>query len=268
MKQATQLTHDESVAVTSSLEVLALILARGGSKGIPRKNVRLFAGKPLIAYSIEQAEAARTVTRVVVSTDDVEIADVARRHGAEVPFLRPAELALDDSLDIEAFEHALRWLAEYEQYRPDLIVQLRPTEPVRYIEEIDDAVALMLAHPEATALKSVSIAQQTPYKMWCDREGYLDPLLQLADIAEPHTLPRQRLPRVYWQNGVIDIVRPEVVAAGRMYGDRVLPLMLSDARPPLDEPDDIPEVEAALRMLNALRGRRPDRHFNTPNSGG
>src|SRR5512140_3943973 len=112
-------------------DTLAIIPARGGSKGIPRKNIRDVAGYPLIAYSIAAGLQARTVTRVIVSTDDEEIAAVAREWGAETPFLRPAEFAQDKTTDLPVFEHALKWLEEVEGYHPDVIVQLRPTSPIR-----------------------------------------------------------------------------------------------------------------------------------------
>src|SRR5271169_5392349 len=104
-------------------EVLALIPARGGSKGIPRKNIRNFAGYPLIAWSIAAGKQSKMVTRVIVSTDDEEIGSVAREYGAEVPFLRPVELAQDNTLDLPVFEHALKWLEETEEYKPVIVVQ-------------------------------------------------------------------------------------------------------------------------------------------------
>src|SRR5687768_2663157 len=116
-------------------DVLALIPARGGSKRIPRKNIHLVAGKPMIAYSIEQALQTPEITRVIVSTDDEEIAAIARSWGAEVPFLRPAEISQDLSTDLEVFTHALFWLAEHENYHPAICVHLRPTHPVRRIED-------------------------------------------------------------------------------------------------------------------------------------
>ncbi len=112
-------------------EILALIPARGGSKGIPRKNIRSFAGYPLIAWSIAAAKQSELVTRVIVSTDDEEIAAVARECGAETPFLRPAEFAQDNTTDLPVFEHALQWLEENEGYQPEIVVQLRPTSPIR-----------------------------------------------------------------------------------------------------------------------------------------
>ena len=112
-------------------ETLALIPARGGSKGIPRKNIRSFAGFPLIAWSIAAAKQAASVTRIIVSTDDEEIAAIAREHGAEAPFLRPAEFAQDNTTDLPVFKHALQWLEANESYQPEIVIQLRPTSPIR-----------------------------------------------------------------------------------------------------------------------------------------
>ena len=147
-------------------EVLAIIPARGGSKGIPRKNIRSFAGHPLIAWSIAAAKQSHLVTRIIVSTDDEEIAVVARRLGAEVPFLRPSELAQDLSVDLPLFEHALSWLKEHEGYQPDILIQLRPTSPIRPIEMVDGAVQMLLDHPEAHSVRGVIPSGQNPYKMW------------------------------------------------------------------------------------------------------
>src|SRR5262249_23521143 len=120
----------------SDVEVLALVPARGGSKGLTRKNVLPLAGKPLVAHTIATALQAATITRTVVSTEDDEIAAVAREYGAEVPFMRPVELAGDESLDLEVFEHALSWLAREQGYEPELVVHLRPTCPVRRVERV------------------------------------------------------------------------------------------------------------------------------------
>jgi N-acylneuraminate cytidylyltransferase len=236
--------------MTRRAEILALIPARGGSKSIPRKNLLPLAGRPLIAYSIEQALASRFVTRTVVSTDDDEIAAVAREWGAELPFRRPAELAQDDSTDLDVFRHALRWLREHERYECDLVVHLRPTGPVRRVERIDEAIALMLADPAAHSLRSVSWPVQTPYKMWRIVDGMLQPLLRLPGIADAHSRPRQSLPEVFWQNGYVDVVRPEVVLErGSMTGERVLPFVVQEPVFEIDYPESIPAVEEALRAL-------------------
>ncbi len=230
--------------------ILALIPARGGSKGIPRKNVRVLAGKPLIAYSIEHALRSRRIGRVLVSTDDEEIAAAARAAGAEVPFMRPAEFAQDLSPDLDVFRHALRWLLEHENYRPELVVHLRPTGPVRRVELIDEAIARMLATPTANALRSVSVPALTPYKMWRMENGFLKPLLTVPGVKEPHSMPRQMLPEVYWQNGYVDIVRARTILdQNSMTGDLVLPFIVTDRIFELDYEDSIPEVERVLQAL-------------------
>lgn len=237
-------------------EVLALIPARGGSKGIPRKNIKLVAGKPLIAHSIEQALTSSLITRVIVSTDDLEIAETARNFGAEVPFMRPSEYAADDSPDIDCFTHALRWLADTEGYEPETVVQLRPTSPVRRVEVLDLAIQTFLDHPEADSLRSVSLASQTPYKMWRIDGEYLSPLLKLEGVAEPFNSGRQTLPRVYWQNGYVDITRPaNVLGAGRMSGDKILAFLIEEQIGDLDYEESIPVVEALLDRNQQRPGR-------------
>lgn len=221
-------------------EVLALIPARGGSKSIPRKNIKPLAGHPLIAYSIAAALQAETVTRVVVSTDDEEIAAVARAYGAEVPFLRPAELAQDHTPDLPVFLHALDWLAREEGYCPEVVVQLRPTTPTRPKGLVDEAVRLLLAHPEADSVRGVVPSGQNPYKMWrIADDGTLQPLLSLPDVPEPYNAPRQQLPPTYWQTGHIDVMWPRTLRAGSMTGQRILPLVIDprytvDLDTPLD----------------------------------
>ncbi len=212
----------------SKSEILALIPARGGSKGIPRKNIRPFAGHPLIAYSIAAGLQARTVTRVVVSTDDEEIAEVARGHGAEVPFLRPAELAQDRTADLPVFQHALNWLVEHEDYRPQVVVHLRPTTPIRSPDLVDRAVDLLLAHPEANSVRGITLAHQPPFKMWLmdGEDKPIHPLLTVPGIAEPYNSPRQILPTVYTHTGLIDIIRPTtILELNSMSGRTILPIV-------------------------------------------
>jgi len=137
----------------SPTEVLAVIPARGGSKSIPRKNIEPFGGHPLLAYSIAAGLQARSVSRVIVSTEDPEIAERAVQYGAEIPFLRPTELAQDDTPDLPVFRHALGWLAEHESYHPGIVVQLRPTSPVRPRNCVDRAVEILVNSPEADSVR-------------------------------------------------------------------------------------------------------------------
>jgi N-acylneuraminate cytidylyltransferase len=210
-------------------EILALIPARGGSKGIPRKNIRSFAGYPLIAWSIAAARQSERVTRLIVSTDDEEIAAVARACGAETPFLRPAELALDETTDLPVFEHALQWLQENESYRPEIVVQLRPTSPLRPKGMVDSAIQILLDHEDADCVRGIVAAGQNPFKMWrFDGEDKpIKPLLEVDEIVEPYNAPRQILPPVYWQTGHIDAIRVSTILQKRsLTGDVIYPLVI------------------------------------------
>ena len=212
-------------------ETLALIPARGGSKGIPRKNIRLFAGYPLIAWSIAAAKQSDLVTRIIVSTDDEEIAAVAREYGAEIPFLRPNELAQDKTTDLPVFEHALKWLdaERVEGYRPDVIVQLRPTSPIRPRTMVDDAIRILLEHKDADCVRGVVPAAQNPFKMWRfnGENKPLNPLLEVDGVSEPYNAPRQILPPVYWQTGHIDAIRDSTITHKKsLTGDVIYPLVI------------------------------------------
>ncbi len=216
--------------------ILAIIPARGGSKGSPRKNIRSFAGYPLIAWSIAAGLQAHTVNRVIVSTDAEEIAEAAREYGAETPFLRPPDLAQDRTTDLPVFEHALKWLEEIEGYKPDIVVQLRPTSPIRPRDCIDGAVKILMEHSDADCVRGVVPAGQNPHKMW-RFNGFDKPmnaLLQVEGITEPYNAPRQILPPIYWQTGHIDVIRAATITRKHsMSGTAIYPLVI-DARYTVD----------------------------------
>ena len=210
-------------------EILTLIPARGGSKGIPRKNIRSFAGYPLIAWSIAAAKQSELVTRIIVSTDDEEIASVAHECGAETPFLRPSEFAQDNTTDLPVFEHALQWLEENEIYMPEFVIQLRPTSPIRPIGMVDNAIRILLEHDDADCVRGVVPAGQNPFKMWrfSGEDKPLSPLLEVPGIAEPYNAPRQILPPVYWQTGHIDAIRVSTIKNKKsLTGDVIYPLVI------------------------------------------
>lgn len=191
-------------------DVLAIIPARSGSKSVVDKNIRIIAGKPMIAYSIEHGLKAECIDRVIVSTDSEKYADIAREYGAEVPFIRPAEYATDTSLDIDVFRHALLFLKENEGYEPELVVQLRPTYPIRRIRDIEAMVKYMREHPDVDSMRCIAPAKEVAYKMWFkDDDGMLSPIMK--DIPECYNMPRQQLPKIYYQNACIDVVRSKVI---------------------------------------------------------
>ncbi len=231
----------------SGPSVVAIVPARGGSKGLPRTNLRPLAGHPLVAWSIAAGQAAASVDAVLVSTDDEEIAAVARRYGAEVPFLRPAELACDDTPDLPVFAHALEWLERERGHRPELVVQLRPTSPFRPLGMVDDAVGLLRAHAGADSLRAVTAPAQNPYKMWRLAGPILEPLLASME-EERGNAPRQKLPPVFWQTGHIDVVRRTTILERRsMSGPRIVPLFV-DPRYAVDI-DTLEQLELAEWLL-------------------
>jgi len=214
--------------MTSEPHVLALIPARGGSKSIPMKNIAPLAGRPLIAHSIEVARKCRRISRVIVSTDSEQIRQVSLSCGAEVPFLRPAEIAEDDTTDLPVFVHALRWLSDHEAYHPDIVVHVRPTTPLRTPERVDAAIEALIENPEADSVRAVSPPLQNPFKMWTLGDTYLEPLVDIG-IPEPYNQPRQRLPTVYWQTGYLDVVRTStLLEKNSMTGDRILPYIMDE----------------------------------------
>lgn len=187
--------------------VLGIVPARAGSKSIPRKNIAIVAGKPLIAHTIQAALDAKHIDRVIVSTDSQEIAEVARSFGAEVPFLRPPELAQDNTPGIEPILHAVRWLNDNDDYHPDYVMVLQPTSPLRTAEDIKAAVQLAQKH-QADSVVSVCPAHQHPY--WMKRITDDGRLVDFLSLNTDYTR-RQDLPPVYALNGAIYLVRCEVL---------------------------------------------------------
>ncbi|MBE0687706.1 MAG: N-acylneuraminate cytidylyltransferase, partial [Anaerolineaceae bacterium] len=238
----------------------------GGSKGIPRKNIKNFSGYPLIAYSIQAALNSKYVTRTIVSTDDEEIAGVARTYGAEVPFLRPSEFAQDTTLDFPVFDNLLKTLHETENYYPDLVIQLRPTSPIRPVNLVDEAIEIMLSDPALDSVRGVVPSGQNPYKMW-----RIDPvsrlmtgLLSIEGIDEPYNSARQALPDTYWQTGHIDVIRTDVILEKRsMSGSKIKPIHINpDFTVDIDKPSDWQRAEwlvwyGGLDMVVPGNKRRP-----------
>lgn len=211
-------------------KTIAIIPARAGSKSIAFKNIRLFCGKPLLVNSIDVAKNCDLVERVIVTTDSTEIRDIAIAAGAEAPFIRPKEFALDDSLDLPVFIHCLKWLEENEKYIPDIIAHLRPTSPLRTEKMLEDGIKLLINNQDIDSVRSVCPPSQNPYKMWkIDENGLLTSLIK-TDIPEQWNQPRQKLPTVYWQNGYVDITRRETILnKNSMTGNKIMPLIVASS---------------------------------------
>lgn len=199
---------------TDKLNVVAVIAARGGSKGLPGKNIRPLAGKPLIAYSVEAAKASPYVDRVIVTTDSPEIAEVARKFGAEVPFMRPAELAQDLTPTEPVLAHAVEWLEREEGYRVDIVVFLQPTDIFRKRTMIDETVKRLLDDP---TLESAFVAYKTHKNFWRKQDGKF--VRMAPDLAYG---PRQKKEPVFREDtGLACATRASLIKAGKRLGDRV-----------------------------------------------
>jgi len=238
------------------MKIMAIIPARSGSKSIPHKNIRPLMGKPLMAHSIIHALRSSYINRVIVSTDNEEYAKIAREYNAEVPFLRPAAISDDKSNDLEFFIHALEWLEEHEKYIPDICVQLRPTHPVRNINDIDRMIEMLLDNPEADSVRSlIENKGITPYKMWTLEEGnHAKPLLSLQGVREPYNSPRQSLPRTYFQNASVDVIRTKCIRdRGSLSGEVVLGYIM-DEQYDIDYEEDFGKVERFMMADSIIRG--------------
>jgi CMP-N,N'-diacetyllegionaminic acid synthase len=206
-------------------KLVALIPARAGSKRVQDKNIRVLDGHPVIAYTIAAARESGVFTDVIVSTDSEKYADIARHYGAQVPFLRPPDLAGDLSPDIEWVEYTLRGLEDEGQLY-DCFSILRPTSPFRQAETIQRAWSEFLAHDGVDSLRAVEKCKQHPGKMWVVRGRYMVPLLPLTPPGgQPwHSSQYQSLPEVYAQNASLEIAWTRVVSEGRtIAGDTLMP---------------------------------------------
>jgi N-acylneuraminate cytidylyltransferase len=204
-------------------EVVAIIPARSGSKGVVDKNIKLLAGHPLIAYSIAAAQLANEINRIIVSTDSIEYASIAREYGAEVPFLRPLEISGDRSGDYEWVKHLLDWMAENEDHVPKYLVHLRPTTPLREPKHIDAAIELMRQNNNATSLRSVHEMSETAYKTVEIDRDYLKCICSGSFDLDATNQPRQVFPKTYIANGYVDIYKSSyVVKNKKILGNKVI----------------------------------------------
>ncbi len=227
-------------------DVVAVIPARSGSKGVVDKNIKLLGGHPLIAYSIAAAQLTSGIGRIIVSTDSVEYASIARKYGAEVPFLRPPKISGDNSTDYEWIKHLLDWMQNEENFLPSYLVHLRPTTPLREIKVMDYAIKYMMKNIKATALRSAHKTHLTPYKMFKLNGEYMKPFLNYEEVEEFYNLPRQFFKDAYIPNGYIDIIRLSVfINTGLLHGDRIK-LWETDVIPDIDSVADFNFAENIL----------------------
>jgi N-acylneuraminate cytidylyltransferase len=218
------------------MQIIGIIPARSGSKGVLNKNIKSLAGYPLIAYSIRAALQCRSISRVMVSTDSERYADIAREYGAEVPFLRPSEISADLSTDLDFFKHTVEWMLRHEGKAPDLFVHLRPTTPFRDPILVENAIQLMQSSEGATALRSLHEMSESAYKAFEISGPWLKSVGTGSMSLDASNDARQRYPRTYHANGYVDVVRSSLILnEGKLHGDRVVAFIT----PPVVEVDTI-----------------------------
>lgn len=238
-------------------QVCAIIPARSGSKGVKNKNIRLLNGFPMIAYTIAAAKLSQNIDRVIVSTDSEEYAEIARKYGAETPFLRPAEISGDTATDIEFMEHAISWLYENEGSVPEYWVHLRPTNPLRDCSVIEKAVAEFLADDTADSLRSAHLADVSPFKWFLRTEdGYYKTFTGIS--LDEANKPRQAFPDVFIPDGYVDMLRTSYIVKNHlMHGKRMIAFRSPDSVD-VDNVRDFIELERIVEkyqgdVLNYLR---------------
>ena len=204
-------------------QVYAIIPARSGSKGLVDKNILDLSGFPLMAYSIVAAKLTNSIDRIIVSTDSSKYAEIAKRYGAEVPVLRPSEISQDQSTDLQFMKHIIDWLYDNEHVVPQYFAHLRVTCPLRRPAQIDDAIASIKKHPEATSLLSACIPKgiDTPYK-WLTKDGEFFKSL-FFDNNDESNMPRQSYPLAYMRSIYVDILSTSnIVKNDLLFGNRIL----------------------------------------------
>ena len=229
------------------INVLGIIPARGGSKGIPYKNIASLAGKPLIYYTIKSAQGSKRLDTFIVTTDNKKIASVAKSLGADVPFIRPKKISGDDATDIQFLSHAIEWLEENRGWRPEITVLLRPTSPFRTSEDIDKVIDFMIKE-KCDSVRTLSLpSPYNPYKMWNvsnERNYKIKPLLTTKYFETMGTdVPRQLLPKIYWQNGMVEATKTKFIKNNRVYGP--------DIRGLITNPNKVIDIDSPLDLLIA-----------------
>lgn len=218
-------------------------MARGGSKSIPKKNLVDLHGFPLLAWSIAACKLSKKIDRIILSTNDKKIAETGLKYGAEVPFLRPEKYAKDTSVDYDAINHCYNWFKSNEKVNIDFIVQIRPTTPLREPRIIDKAINTILNKKDCTGLRSVYEMSETAWKTFhLSKNKILNPITKYffkSKNSEFSNLPRQKLPKTFFGQGYVDIIKTSILNKKKLYGDKCLGFITPD----VGEVDNLNDLE-------------------------
>jgi CMP-N,N'-diacetyllegionaminic acid synthase len=231
------------------MNIITVIPARGGSKSIPFKNIKMLNGMPLMSYSIEYSTRCYLVKDTIVYTDSEKIANIAKEYGANVPFLRPKNIADDETQDFPVIQHALEELEKIQGEKIDAIVLLRPTSPLRPLNLIERAVDILNKNPDCTSVRSVVKSSEHVYRQWnLLDDGTIAGVI--SSVFEPYNIPRQKLPNVYFQSGDIEVIRRDTIINGSISGNKVFPLILEQEE--MLDIDYIDDLKIAENKLNKV----------------
>jgi len=241
------------------MKILGIIPARGGSKGIPKKNIYPICGKPLIAWTIKAANGSKHISRTILSSDSIEIIDIARKYGVEAPFVRPRKLAEDDTPALPVIRHAVDWLKENEKYVPDYIVLLQPTSPLRTSKHIDEALEKLINSDADSIVSVVKTPHRfNPYSIMEMKDGFLKPFLQYDELKNV----RQLKPVFYARNGaaIYAFTHKCLTEKNSIYGDKILAYEMT--REESVDIDDMFDLNLCALVIKEILTKEPKRKNN------
>ena len=219
------------------LKILGVITARSGSKSLKNKNIKKFLNHPLLAHSIYQSLNSKLINKTIVSTDSKKYAKISKKYGAEIPFLRSIKLARDKTEDIEVFLDLLKKLKK-NGYKPDYIIHLRPTCPLRKISDIDKSIKMLIKNKNCDSVRSVNLSKKNLFKSWFKKRELIKPVYQGKAFKEPWNKGRQYLPETFIHNGNIDVTRYKTIMKLKsMTGKKVIPFVQKDFKSLVDIDD-------------------------------
>lgn len=230
-------------------EILTIIPARGGSKGVPNKNIKKLDGKPLIAYTIEAAKKSKYITNLIVSTDDTKIAEISKDYGASIPFIRPVKYATDSAKAIDVVKHALITSEKKDNKKYDIILYLEPPSPFKTTEDINNCIELFFQKNPSSVVSVNEANQYHPILMKKIEKGTLEPIWK----DEPEGVPRQEYsPTSYMRNGAIYVLRRDNILNNIFYGNNIVPFIMPHERSICI--DSILDWYSAEAMINSKLG--------------
>ena len=235
--------------------IYGIITARAGSKSIPNKNIKKIKGKPLIYYSIITSLKSKLIDRTILSTDSKKIQKIGKKYKCEAPFLRPKKIADDISTDFEVFRHLNKWLRKNDKV-PHYYVHLRPTHPIRNHKLIDSAIKKIIINEKYDSLRSFSLSKETPFKTWMFKGKKIVPIINLKGKKVSHSIPRQILPKTYWQNGYVDVIKEKTISKKKsISGKNVLPFIIKKNSFDIDYIEELNFLKKNFNKIRNLKSK-------------